>query len=226
MQGAVWRVSLATINPQRLAQAEVMLDEAERERLAAIKHPQRRKAFIVGRTLARCAYLHCYPDADKPLEMIEGPYGRPELRVVQPFDFNLSHAGDWCVCAFSTQARVGVDLEKHRLGRDINGIAQYCFHDDEQLLMDRAEGSQQCFYQLWVLKEALLKMLGLGLRIPLQQVCFTLQQGQWRYCGEQPAAVALIKLEQWEDYQLAVLSDQPDVIQLPSIELNMESVLG
>lgn len=226
MQGGVWRVSLATISPQCLVQAEVMLDETERERIAAIKHPQRRKAFIIGRALARCAYLHCYPDADKPLAMIEGVYGRPELRVVQPFDFNLSHAGDWCVCAFTTQGRVGVDIEAHRAGRDIDGIAQHCFHNDERRLMDMADEPQQCFYQLWVLKEALLKMLGLGLRIPLQQVCFTLQQEQWCYCGEQPAVVALIQLEQWSDYQLAVISDQPDVVQLPSIELNMESVLG
>ena len=220
MQGVVWRVSLTTLSQKSLAWAETLLDDNERQKLAKIRHYRRRTTFIVGRALARCAYLHCYGGEYTALEMVEDQHGRPAIGDGQPFDFNLSHSGEWCVCAFVTQGRIGVDIESHRPGRDIFAIAEHFFHPDEQALIHAAEDSQQCFYQLWVLKEALLKVQGLGLRIPLHQVCFRLQRGQWRYCGELPMAVCQIYLEQGADYQLALITDGPEIVSLPSIELN------
>ena len=82
----------------------------------------------------------------------------PEIYV------NLSHSGDFAVCAVH-DAPVGVDIQ--------------CFHDFDIALVDRFYSAEEreyvlssddktnAFYTVWTKKESLLKAAGTGLTVPL-----------------------------------------------------------
>ncbi|NIG56059.1 4'-phosphopantetheinyl transferase superfamily protein [Chitinophaga sp. Cy-1792] len=102
--------------------------------------------------------------ADNLLEMIlSDNYKRPYIPGCP--DFNLSHTGNVAVCAFSTEGRVGIDIEKIQPIEldDFEGIwtpaeLQFIQHDHSR------------FFYYWTRKEAIIKADGRGLHLPLQLI--------------------------------------------------------
>ena len=83
-------------------------------------------------------------------------------------DFNISHSGAFVVCAISNECKVGVDIEEIKpiVVEDLR--QQWTNKEWEQIV--NAENQYNQFYNYWTKKEALLKALGEGLSVPLQQI--------------------------------------------------------
>ncbi|MED5018399.1 4'-phosphopantetheinyl transferase superfamily protein [Paenibacillus chibensis] len=130
-------------------------------------------------------------------EWIRGEYGKPSLKGYPNFHFNVSHAGDWVVCAVSTEGPIGVDVE--RIGKAEPEVAHMCFshkeYEEWRGLPDRMR--DESFYERWTLKESYLKAIGRGLSIPLTDV-ETENRGNCIYISCQGAAD--------NEFQLSVLS--------------------
>src|SRR5262249_44108698 len=131
--------------------------------------------------------------------------------------FNLAHTKGIAICAVAND-EVGVDVEN--LNRSIPpGIAQRFFAPDESAAIETLDSDSRSlrFFELWTLKEAISKGLGLGLGIELDRFHFTLtgdtypksqvmvdRQGNitnWKFVLLRPfesyvAAVAMPNLEQ------------------------------
>ena len=107
-------------------------------------------------------------DAEHPLDATDAvvytnAYGKPGLPGVKDLHFNVSHAGDWVVCAVSHQ-ELGVDVERLR---DIDlRLAERFFHASEVRRLAQAGGTRRrdLFFELWTAKEAFLKADGRGLQ--------------------------------------------------------------
>lgn len=99
-------------------------------------------------------------------ELIRGEYGKPYLKGMEDFFFNLSHAGDWAAGVFSEQ-EVGIDIEKIKIGT-LN-IAKRFFCEEEYQYLLHLEETQQdkCFTELWTRKESYVKAVGVGLAMEL-----------------------------------------------------------
>lgn len=82
--------------------------------------------------------------------------------------FNISHAGDWVLCAMSNDSRVGVDVEEVREVR----IAEFSeiFTRAELNYIYSAADDLQAFYTCWTRKEAVIKADGRGLNLPLSKI--------------------------------------------------------
>ncbi len=204
MGAGIWSLALSEVDDILLASLEGMLCAAEQSRLVKITQTQRRRAFICGHALSYLAYRHCYPAEHQLVHIVDDTQGRPQLVGGQPFDFSLSHSGDICLCAFSICGRVGVDLERQRIGRDIRGIAEHYFHPKELQLLAAAQDYSKTFYTLWVLREALLKMQGIGLQVPLQKLRFFEQQGEWHYGGELQMGIPKFLVSEFSGYLLGL----------------------
>ncbi len=82
-------------------------------------------------------------------------------------DFNISHAGEYVICAISLTGKIGVDVE------DIQDISIEDFENNfsskewEDIL--KASNKLYSFYEYWTKKEAFLKAIGIGLNIPLNK---------------------------------------------------------
>lgn len=99
-------------------------------------------------------------------------YGKPFLVNHPHVHFNLSHSEEYVACAVS-DSPVGVDIEQvHDI--DLN-IAQHYFFGSEYHHIQNSAHKQRTFFQLWVLKESYMKMIGLGFRLPLDEFCIDIQ---------------------------------------------------
>ncbi len=97
------------------------------------------------------------------------PYGKPFLLSHNGIKFNVSHSGDYVVCAISS-TEIGIDVEKIR---DINciQIANRFFTTEENNYLNNTQNRQNIvenFYEIWTLKESLVKAIGTGLSFGLK----------------------------------------------------------
>lgn len=101
-------------------------------------------------------------------ELHENLYGKPELKEDQNLKFNLSHSGNYIVCAVG-DAQVGIDVENSK--KDNFDIAEKWFAEKEYQWLSETKDRQEGFNRLWTLKESYIKMRGMGLSIPLDSFC-------------------------------------------------------
>ena len=87
--------------------------------------------------------------------------GKPYIPTL-PF-FNISHSGNFVVCAVSNK-EVGVDIEE--ISRMKISLARKILSAKEEVLHQAVSGAklQYLLCEKWVRKEAYLKMLGIGLK--------------------------------------------------------------
>ena len=81
--------------------------------------------------------------------------------------FNISHSGEYIVCAIST-IEVGIDIEEVK-DIPLSDFTEL-FSSEELKLIFEDPTNYAPFYTLWTQKEAFLKALGVGLNMPLNKV--------------------------------------------------------
>ena len=160
-----------------------------------------------------------------------GPYGKPTLKEEQNPDqiqFNLSHANELALYAFSIDRKLGIDLEFIHWIPDFDRIAARSFSKNEYRIWDALPDAVKklAFYRCWTRKEAFVKAVGDGFSFPLDQFEVSLCPGEppqlirietapfeaarWSY-GELPGipgcTTALIVEE--NDWNLACFDHQP-----------------
>ena len=126
--------------------------------------------------------------------MAFGENGKPYLPG-ETVHFNLSHAGEWVLCAVSN-APVGCDVELLRRW-DMN-VARRFFSAEETALLEAAQNDAaraDLFFRLWTLKESYIKAVGEGLRLPLDS--FTV-----RFVNNAPALAGLEDTWRLREYAL------------------------
>ncbi|MCM3028278.1 4'-phosphopantetheinyl transferase superfamily protein [Bacillus safensis] len=165
---------------------------------------------LLGEVLVRQTIHDMY---ELPMDQIvfetEGN-GKPVVRQLPSFHFNLSHSGDWVVCAVD-DAPVGIDIEEIK-PIDLE-IAKRFFSADEyqDLLSKPAERQEAYFFHLWSMKEAFIKLTGKGLSYGLSSFTARLSEdGQAALTlpdHEAPCFVQTYSLD--PAYQMAVCTRKP-----------------
>ena len=111
--------------------------------------------------------------APETLHLSQTETGKP---VVAPsvesnfrLDFNLSHAGEWCLLVIGRDCQVGIDIEHIQFKPTHRRIADRFFTKKEAKHINQLTGDAHhiAFFRTWTHKEAYIKARGLGLRIPL-----------------------------------------------------------
>jgi 4'-phosphopantetheinyl transferase len=174
----VWRASL-NASPAHIETLRQVLSAEEIARAERFRLPKLRDHFITARGVLRtllASYLHVEPAS---VAFCYQPQGKPAIDAKvhpQSIQFNLSHSGDWVLYAVTLQRAVGIDIESHRLTRDLNGIVNRFFSPGERAAMAALPDEQRptAFFRYWTVKEAYLKACGTGLASPLDQFEVTL----------------------------------------------------
>lgn len=156
-----------------------LLDAAERTRRDAFAFARDRREFVAAHALLRrmLSRYRDVPAADWRFEA--GPFGKPFVPEGQagspPIAFSLSHTRDLVACAVGEAEEVGVDVEPiDRPRNDVDKLAERYFaarEVDGLRALPEAERRVR-FTDLWVLKEAYIKAIGVGLAQPLQSFGF------------------------------------------------------
>lgn len=144
------------------------ISPARRERAMRLYRIQDSYRSVLGEILVR--YAICYKSGclNKEIEMRFTTGQKPKLLFPTDLFFNISHSGDWVVCALSSNT-VGVDVEYMQ---KVNlQIAKSFFSSSEYrfiLNQDSEEEFQKRFYRVWTLKESYVKADGRGLLLPMK----------------------------------------------------------
>jgi 4'-phosphopantetheinyl transferase len=142
------------------------LPDDSSKKASKFKHPVNAQRQIIGELLVRAVICNNFGLANDEILFRYSEHKKPSLKNHNNIHFNISHSGDWVVCAVSAK-EVGIDVEKIR---ETNfNIARRFFSNDEVKHLFALPKNQQLeyFFDLWTLKESYLKTLGTGLTKPL-----------------------------------------------------------
>lgn len=124
------------------------------------------QSVLLGKLLLKKAFSELQ-DPNYKLENLQyNEYKRPEIKGI--YDFNISHSGNYVVCAITDQGRIGVDIEQMREMK-YQEFARV-FTDSELDFINAAENPQHRFFDYWTQKEAVIKADGRGMHLPLKDV--------------------------------------------------------
>jgi len=149
--------------------ARRVLSESEIAQFSSFKNPRQRVQRIHARAALRhilSSYLNTHPAR---LAVHIGFYGKP---LVVGLHFNCSHAPSLTLIAVAAQP-VGVDIEPVRSCADIDAIRHRFINEAESCdiaAMSPGPASIELL-RLWVVKEACLKAIGVGLTADPRELC-------------------------------------------------------
>jgi 4'-phosphopantetheinyl transferase len=138
----------------------------------------KKSEFIASRLLLRHILIK-YTDCDpRQTEAIPDEMGRPFwFHNSNPVDlfFSLSHTKEMICCAISRHKEIGCDVELLKPRKYEGDLAERVFSQTEQELYKACPEYERSefFYRSWTLKEAFIKAVGQGLRVPLTSLSFT-----------------------------------------------------
>jgi 4'-phosphopantetheinyl transferase len=177
----VWCLSTAEREGETSVADVSRLSPAERARHDHLAFAHSRRDFAAAHALLRTAlsrYADCPPEA---WSFVAGDREKPRLsdvsRAIAPLSFNLSHTRGLVACAVAAAGEVGIDVESADRPAEPGDLAARFFSPDEvEHLQACALAEQRVrFTELWTLKEAFLKALGVGLAMPLGAMFFDLR---------------------------------------------------
>ncbi len=88
--------------------------------------------------------------------------------AVSKADFSLSHSGERSAIVINN-GKIGLDIEK--IEDEFPKEAQMIFTEEEKTFCRNAPNPNICAYQLWTMKESVLKAIGLGFSIDPASFC-------------------------------------------------------
>ena len=134
-------------------------------------------------------------------------YNKPYLCANQNFHYNLSHSGKYIVCAVSDR-RVGVDIETIKpINKQV--AKRFFTYDESQYILSKLNENQtKAFYEIWTKKEAYVKCMGKGLKIPLNTFnVFAPEISCFFYCAlSNEKAICHVYCESSNEMQILTLS--------------------
>lgn len=139
------------------------------------------------------------------------------------FSFNISHAKDIVICAFSDK-EIGADIECTRKFSD--GLVSYAFSQKEIETfklgtMDEDERNCACT-RLWTAKESIMKYSGKGISMNAKDICLDsvalncysnkvdIKSDFKIYYKDEELQNIFLSGHQYEDYYISVCSEIPD----------------
>lgn len=175
----IWRVDIAPVAaaiPPLLAR--LAPDEHTRaERFVFDRH---RFRYIRARAALRGLLAHHLDIAPAEVALRLAPGGKPFLADPgTALHFNISHSGDLALIALTKGSEIGVDLEAVRpRADDWVALARRYFANEEVDALEDYDARErvEAFFRGWTRKEAIVKLLGDGLRVPLDRFVVPLDE--------------------------------------------------
>lgn len=141
-----------------------VIDKDKQERLLKFVFWQDMHRSLFADLLIRKIIMDSSDLENENISFKENEFGKPYIESINNFHFNVSHSGDWIVCAIDKNP-IGIDIEK--ISTIDLEISKNFFSDKEHEDLLLSNDPYDCFFTLWSLKESYIKFIGKGLSLPL-----------------------------------------------------------
>jgi 4'-phosphopantetheinyl transferase len=173
----IWKIHLASTNAA-LGDLATLLSAPERERAARYTFEKDQARYSSCRASLRILLSRYAAIPPREILFRYEPHGKPALAGGAGWQFNVSHSRDVAAIAISRFDPVGIDIEL--IDRDFprHEVAPEILGPDELRDLARLPSADQpaSFFQLWTLKEALLKAVGGGFSLDPRHIRIRLDQ--------------------------------------------------
>lgn len=169
----IWKFDKSDL-AEDLSDYKELLNDQEKKRASKFRFDDDRDRFLWGRVKLKLLLGSYLNESPRALKFFYSQHGKPELekKEHQHLHFNMSHSGDLILFGIS-RSPIGVDVEEISRGVDIKRISDSYFSPNEKNVVEMAPDGEKenVFYEIWTKKEALIKGIGNGLGIPLNNFC-------------------------------------------------------
>ncbi len=149
------------------------LSDDETQRASRLISAARRLEFLAARSALRFILAGYTGQPAKDLQFHLNEWGKPFLKPEEAglIRFNMSHSHGRALIAVSRGREVGVDLETARPRLNIMQLAERFLGREDLACLHAADPAHlpALFRRLWVVREAVAKAHGTGLRFPLHE---------------------------------------------------------
>ena len=189
-----------------------LLSVREQHLLAGLLVLPRRRKWLLGRAAAKRLVREAFGEAElaeEQISVLNQPSGEPfvliEGRGGWEYPISISHRSEVGMAAAPTDKslRIGADLETIE-PRDPALTRQFFTEAEAALVEASGEKRDEVVSRIWSAKEALLKLVGLGLRIDTRGVVVSL--------GDEPAEPFADCPAGWQPVEVKVLAKLPKLL--------------
>lgn len=113
-----------------------------------------------------------------PFTLKHGPHGKPFFQDYPDHHFNISHSGQYILCALDC-APVGIDIQIVKPRRTAF-LDRICSLEERKWLLEQ-DDKPDAFTILWTLKESICKYSGRGLTLPISEIQVPLPRSEEQY---------------------------------------------
>jgi 4'-phosphopantetheinyl transferase len=160
-----------------------MLPDAELLHLDSFTLPTPARLFAASRVLLRGLLGALLARDPASLSFEKNAWGKPALSGYGAPHFNVAHSGGQVIVAIDRMHAVGVDIEPRKRKVDWRGLASMVCNAAEISALEHADSTDE-FMRIWTQKEAVAKVLGMGLSAPLREITATpAGENRWRRVG-------------------------------------------
>lgn len=192
-------VQAALFSEQNYAKifSEYRMEKIKKYRKENTKHQSIAAGWLLDHVLRQ------HGMTERTAEFDTGAHGKRLLCAAEgkTADVNLSHSGQYIVCAYNECGTVGIDAECVREDAEVMRIAKRFFSKVEIDWLEKQKEKAEAFCILWTRKESFVKRLGAGLSVPLDSFSVLEQETTEKRSG----ASEDLKEEQesvfWKDYK-------------------------
>lgn len=180
----VWRVHRNVYNDLK-NYSKYFLSEDEQNRAQRFRFRKDHDLFVIGRYITKMMLAYYTGSTPESVKIMPDSFGKPTCKM--NLFFNISHADDQLLLGFSN-SEIGVDIERVDPAVDIDRIGERHFSEMEleKLWNCTRDERTETFFEIWTQKESLIKGIGKGLSIPLQDFNVINQNGKvlWEFPNE------------------------------------------
>ena len=156
-------------------------------------------------------YLGRAPSAEELAGQSKSANGKPFFPAYPDFHYNISHSGDYVVCAYSAQP-IGIDIQQiPDKARRAASIAGHFFSDREAAALQDLPDFEmrRLFTRFWTSRESYIKLTGRGLAEPFKSFYPDLSAGRIYSDNERSREIYITECKAPEGYCMSTCSYKP-----------------
>lgn len=164
----IYAIKVKEINKENLHKISEFIHREKKIKIQKLNHKEDKIRTLIGEVLIRNIIKENLAISNEDIVFEINRYGKPFLRDNPNFNFNISHSGNYVVCAIDHKP-IGIDIEKI-ISIEYKSISKNFFTSKElNFIMEENLNNQlNKFYEIWTLKESYVKACGQGLYMSLK----------------------------------------------------------
>jgi 4'-phosphopantetheinyl transferase len=206
----IYAVRVLDINEEIINKICLFTDLDKRHKVQKYINKKDKIRTLIGEVLLKTIIFEELKISNEYIKFDKNQYGKPFLKKYENFNFNISHSGDYVLCAVDNKT-LGIDIEEIK-NNEYKELAKNFFTTKEYEYIVNQDIDLQLnkFYKIWTLKESYIKCLGYGLSIPLKSFSIEVNKHEnIKVVNNKEYSFKLFDMEL--DYIIAVCSLSKDI---------------